>query len=253
VLLAVVKVPVEPTARLAAARLTGLAPADFDRRLVGVLPRILLTGATPEQADRLAPALEELGFAVLCFAPEAVPGDEDRVIAHRLEVAGGELVVEDAAGNRQRCPAGAVALLQRAVRVRHSSWKTKQVDRKLDIGKAILSGGLMLTRKVERTTVHHRESEEALLLVERADGAPDILIPERGMDYRFLGADMLPSSRANLERVWGRLRELAPQAAVDERMARPAFVSSLPLTAVDPVDLGLYLVSLSRTRQSAGP
>jgi hypothetical protein len=252
VLLAVVHVPADPGARLAAAKLTALAPADFDRRLVGVLPRILLNGVSPEAASELAPALEALGYLVVSFAPEAVPGDGDRIVAHRLDMRGGQLEVEDAAGHRHHCPEGAIALLQRGVRVQKSSWKTSQSERKLDLTKAVLSGGLLLTRKVERTTVHHRDSEEGLVLVERSDGDPDIIVPERGMDYRFLAAEMQPSSRANLEQVWRRLRELAPRAAVDERMARPAFVSSLPLTAVDPVDLGLYLVSLSRARLSAG-
>ena len=38
---------------------------------------------------------------------------------------------------------------------------------------------------------------------------PDIIIYERRIDYRFLGADMLPSSRGNLELVCARLRTLA--------------------------------------------
>jgi hypothetical protein len=31
-------------------------------------------------------------------------------------------------------------------------------------------------------------------------------------------------------------------------VAKPGFVSGLPLTASDPVDLALYLVTLARTR-----
>jgi hypothetical protein len=119
------------------------------------------------------------------------------------------------------------------------------------VGKAILSGGLIVTRKVERTTVHHRSTEQGLLLVERTDGSPDILIPERGTDYRSLGSDMSPSSRANLDLVWQGLQSFAPMAATDQRMARPSFVRGLPITAADPVDLGLFLVSLARARLGA--
>jgi hypothetical protein len=60
-----------------------------------------------------------------------------------------------------------------------------------------------------------------------------------------MGAEMQPSSRANLERLWAWLSRLAPPGALDERVARPGFVTGLPATAADPVDLALFLVALA--------
>lgn len=249
-LLAVTELPTDAGARVAAARLSGLALADFDRRLAGGLPRILLPAVDAETAAQLVPALEQLGYRAVCFTPETIPSDQDRIVARRLQFTAAGLEVEDAAGDRHHCPPGAVALLQRALRVEDSSWKSTHSERRLDVGKALLTGGLMLTRRVERTTVHHRSTEQGLLLVERADGLPDIVVRERGTDYRFLGDEMSPSSRANLDLLWRRLQAFAPQAPADERLSRPAFVGSLPLTAADPLDLGFFLVSLARARQA---
>ena len=249
-------IPAAPEARVEAARLTGLALADLNRRLAGILPRIILPGVPEDQAPTLVAGLEALGFAALSFAPAMVPGDADRIVAHKVHLGRDEIVFEDAQGNRHVCRAGSLSLLQRGSRSEKTSTTTTSSSRKLDVGRAILSGGVLLTRKVETKTVRTTETEEAFLLVARGQGAAagdDVIIHERRLDYRFLGAEMQPSSRANLELLWGKLRALAPQAATDERVARPGFVRSLPLTAADPVDLALYLVALARLKEGTGP
>jgi hypothetical protein len=139
-------------------------------------------------------------------------------------------------------------LIQRGVRMSTTSEKVVTNERKLDVGKAMLSGGLMLTSKVKKETVHTQENREAFLLVARNDGEPDAIIYERRIDYRFLGTDKQPSSFANLEKTLARLRALSPAVPVDDRLTRPGFVTGLPLVSADPVDLGLFLVSLARTR-----
>jgi hypothetical protein len=106
----------------------------------------------------------------------------------------------------------------------------------------------MLTSKVQKESVRTEEKREAFILLQRNDGQPDAIIYERRVDYRFLGADKQPASYANLERTLARLHALAPAASVDDRVAKPGFVSGLPLTASDPVDLALYLVTLAHTR-----
>jgi hypothetical protein len=132
------------------------------------------------------------------------------------------------------------------VTVEHETIKSS--ERKLDMGKAILTGGLALTSKVEKTTTKRQESRESMLLVQRSDGEPDLIVYERRLDYRFLGSDKQPASHANLELTLQRLRALAPGAPLDDRVARPGFVMGLPLTQADPLDLALFLVSLARTR-----
>jgi hypothetical protein len=64
---------------------------------------------------------------------------------------------------------------------------------------------------------------------------------------------MASSSHANLEAVAARLRALAPHAPFDDTVARPGYVTALPLGRTDAVDLGLHLVALSRTVLRAAP
>src|SRR5213075_3173191 len=101
---------------------------------------------------------------------KAVPGDGDRVLAARVEIdprAGGELRATDAQGRTHACPGAAIALLQWGVRVKTESATVKTSERRLAMGKALLTGGLMLTKKVEKTAVQVTETREPFLLVQR--------------------------------------------------------------------------------------
>ena len=247
-LLVIAKAPKDPLAWTRGARLAGLPPADFSRRLVGLLPRVLLAAAPADQVGALADGFESLGFAAFSCDSAAAPDDDDRLLVRGIEMQAGALVLLDGKSGRHACAGATVSLVQRGVRVTTTSETVKTNERRLDIGKALLSGGLMLTSKIQKQSVRTQESREAFLLLQRNDGEPDAIIYERRVDYRFLGADKQPASHANLERTLVRLRALAPAAPVDDRVAKPGFVSGLPLTSSDPVDLALYLVTLARTR-----
>ena len=248
-LIAVVRAPADGEARAAAARVTGLALADVNRRLAGVLPRVLTAAADPDQAQAMASALELAGFAPVVFDPALVPDDEQRLLPRQLRVESAGLVAVDDRGIEHPCPAAAIDLAQRGIRSTRSSMKVKTTERRLDIGRAVLSGGLMLTRKVDKTTVKTTGGDEGFVLIQRNDGAPDIMLYERRLDYRFLGAEMQPSSHANLQLLWDRLQPLVPAGGTDERVGRPGFISGLPATSADPLDLALHLVALARTRE----
>jgi hypothetical protein len=247
-LLVIANAPNDPLAQNQGARLAGLPPADFSRRLAGTLPRVLLSAAPVDQIESLVSGFESLGFAAFSCDPTAAPGDDDRLLVRGLEMEAGALAFLDGQDNRHPCVAAAVTLIQRGVRVNTTSETVTTNERRLDIGKAVLTGGLMLTSKVQKKSVRTEETREPFLLLQRNDGQPDAILYERRVDYRFLDAEKQPASHANLERTLARLRALAPTVPVDDRATRPGFVSGLPLTSCDPVDLALYLVTLARTR-----
>jgi hypothetical protein len=247
-LIAIARIPDDAQARTQAAQVTGLALADLNRRLAGTLPRVLFPGLPDDEAARIEAGLQALGFGVLAFDVAVVPGDSERVVARRIELVPGALVATDAQGNAHRCPAADIAVLQRGARVSATTETVKTSERQIAVGRAVLSGGLLLTKKVEKTAVKTTESTDFFLLVQRAGGEPDLMLYERRLDYRALGAEMQASSRANLELLWTRLRALAP-AAADDRVGRPGFVKGLPATSADPLDLAVYLVALARRRE----
>gem|GEM_PF-245462 len=236
-----------------AGRLTGLSAADLRARLAGTLPRVLHIEGDPERAAETARALEELGFSIITCDPRAAPGDQDRLQARGLRFLEGRLLITDPGGEEEDVPPSSLSLIQRGVRATTLTEVSKKTERRLDLTRAVLSGGLMLTKKVETKATKTTTSRDGFLLLHRADGERDVVIYERRIDYRFLGKELQPSSAGNFERLVARLRELAPRAAYDDRLNRPGFLSGLPVPSGAAVDVALWLVQLFHLRGLAAP
>jgi hypothetical protein len=249
--LLVIEAPADPALAARAAAVTRLAAADLRHRLQGTLPRVLLSSADGEQLATVAEQLEPLGFVTVVCDPRLAPTDAERVLARALRLQPDACVAIDGAGAEHECPWAALEAIQRGVRVSRQTTKEKKVERKFDATRAVLSSGLILTRKEEKEIVRTTEAFEPFALLQRRDGEPDVILYERRIDYRFLGGEMQPSSRANLEQTVRQLRAAAPSALYDDRVARPGFVGALPASsgATDPVDQGLFAVSLALRRR----
>jgi hypothetical protein len=246
-LIAIARAPVTPDALAGAARLAGITTNDVTRRLTGLLPRVLLPAVPAEQAENIRQGLETLGFVALACDAAAVPTDDDRIVARSVEFRDREVVFGDGR-NQYPCPAQALALIQRGMRSSMVAEKVHTAERRFDLGKAVLTGGLAMTSTARSTEHRQREHREAMLLLQRSDGEPDIALYERRIDYRFLGTNKAPASVVNLDLTLTQLRTVAPAAALDDRAMRPGFVTGLPLTSIDRLDLAFFLVSLARTR-----
>lgn len=244
--LAITRLPEDPASLARAAAITGLAPADTARLLTGTLPRVLLRGA-PEGV-RLAAELEAVGFGAFAAEPSAIPTDRDRLVARNLTFSPEGFVALDGRGQPQACPATAIAAFLRGVRQVESSETVKTTERKLDLGKALLTSGLMITKKVETTSERRTSSREPFLLVQRNDGQPAIMLYEQRLNYQGLGPSLQPSRTANFLALLERLRALAPTAPLDDRILRPGYLAGLPPLSADPADLALFLVTEARAR-----
>lgn len=243
---AVAQMPADPAAIQQAATIAGLALADASRLLAGTLPKVLVR--TTAEGERITKALEEAGFVALLGDESAILGDKDRVVARNLELSPEGLVAIDGRGQRFVCPSQTITAFLRGFRRFESTEITKTTKRKLDIGKALLSGGLMLTKKVETVSETTTSVKEAFLLIQCGSGLPEIVLYEHKVNYQCLGSGLQLSTLGNQAALLARLQALAPQVPVDDRLARPGFVAGQPLMAADPVDLAIYLVTLARAR-----
>jgi len=226
--------------------LLSLAPADVRMRLAGLRPRVFLRDADEERVEAAARLLRGFGWRVQAFEMSAVPSDADRVLARRWawDEADGRLRLWDAAGAEHEVRAAEVSLLQRALRWQRVETRTKTSERQVAPGRALLSGGLILTKKVERVTTQTEERHEAMLVVHRRS-SDDIVFYERALDYRGLGAALQPSSQANFVQLMGQLRARFPKASFDERALRPGTLGLHEGGGADPTDLALFLVALA--------
>jgi hypothetical protein len=243
---AVARIPADPAALQRAAAVTGLALADVSRLLAGTLPRILLRATT--EGGRIAAGLEAAGFVAFASEESEVVTDQQRIIARKLELSAEGMVAVDGREVRHECSAEAMSAFLRGLRLVETAEVTKTVERKLDLGKALLTSGLSVTKKVVTTSERTTAAKEPFLLIQRRDGRPDILLCEPRLNYQCLGPAIQPSTFGNFTALIARLRSLAPHAPLDDRITRPGFMAGLPLMSVDPVDLALFLVSRARAR-----
>jgi len=96
-------------------------------------------------------------------------------------------------------PPESIALLQRAIPSSVTSHAATTRERKLALGSAILTGSLKMTKRVERTATEPSQTREALLVIQRRDGGLEVVLSEQRLDYRFLGAELQPTSHDCLE------------------------------------------------------
>jgi hypothetical protein len=273
---AVAALPESASALVEAAALCGLTPMEARTRCAGLLPRVLVRQADEDEARRLAAGLTALGFRAFAADPRQVPGDAQRVVARdlewtgtpqggmardlewtgtpqggmarELEWTGTGLTVTDGRGERHDCPAGSIVLVQPGFRSSSQTERVKSTERKFSMGRALLSGGLSLTKTVVTVSDQVTSSREPFLLVTRTEGLPALILYESRLNYQGLGAALQPSRILNFRTVQERLRGLGP---MDDRTAQPAYLRGLPELGVDPVDLGLFLVRLAVTLPGA--
>lgn len=144
----------------------------------------------------------------------------------------------------------------RAVHRTRSESVEKNTSQKFDLGRAALSGGIMVTKKVTTTTKHASEDREPVLYVFRQNDGP-LLFEQSRTRYEGLGADLRPSQLENFAMLVRVLRERAPRAAYDERLLAPRPISdrlragahgAVSSSSADGVDLLAHLVAMAISR-----
>lgn len=243
---AVARVPPDPTALQQVAAVTGLAVADASRLVAGTLPRVLVR-ATGE-GERIVEALERIGYVAFLGEESSILSNKDRVVARNLELSPAGLVAVDGRGHRHECPFSAITTFLQGIRQVETSEIIKTTARKLDVGKALLTGGLSVTKKVETVSERTTSAKECFILVQCGSDRPEIMLYEHRFNYQCLGAAIQPSTRGNQVALLARLRALVPEASLDDRITRPGFLAGLPTMSVDPVDLAVFLVTAARSR-----
>jgi len=243
---AVASLPSDPAGVRRAADLAGIAVADASRLLAGTPPRVLVRAT--QDGVRIVEALEAAGFTAFAGEVASIQGDKDRVVARNLEWASDGFVAVDGRGQRHDCPAASIAAFLRGNRMMETSELVKTTERKLDLGKALLTSGLAITRKVETTSERRTSSREPFILVQRNDGRPGIMLYEGRLNYQGLGPALQHARSGNFAALLARLQALAPGVPVDDRITRPGFLAGLPVLSVDPTDLAVFLVSEARAR-----
>lgn len=203
----------------ALAEALGLTLLEARDRLHGEGPRVVAVVRNRAKADAAAKALAARGFDPL------IVGDEDRKNDGSETVSVGSFTLHpqsfEARTRRHGAiglPYHAISLLVLGLRVVRTTRTDVEPHRAVSLGRALATGGFVLTRRLETETTRVEEERTRFLRVFSL-GRPPLDLSEDSLDFLALGAAMQPTRAGNFALVVRELRERAGHAAFDDRLA----------------------------------
>jgi len=199
----------------------GVTAYEARPRLFGNGPAVVASFADPQRAADLVRKLNQRGFATLLLDATAVRSSSGHFVVRRFEFKKWSIHIESSDGQRSEILYDDVDLLLPCTNIVGISETKTVTERKLSIGKTILSGGLPMTSKVERQEEAASEVRARSLHL-YAGKRPSAIFSQNGMTFDGLGAAMKLSRELNFTHLTCELRRLCPGAVYDDRLLNQA-------------------------------
>lgn len=183
-----------------------------------------LTVAVFSEKDRAVGLLEKLqstGFKVSVLTSGEIETEGRALIVRRFSLGELELGVTTDKGDSLSMPFQKIDLILRGTAIARDVSTETVKNRSLSMGRAVLSGGMMITkttRDVREVTTEERQGFVNIY----AGNNPTLVFFENGLVYDSLGSAMRPSRAANFTYLVAELRRRCPDALYDERLLRRA-------------------------------
>lgn len=238
--------PPDDTSARALAEALAITPVEARGRLSvpGGGPAIAARRADSSAAEALVARLSAAGFPAFALDADRVETDIRRTVVRRFNFGASEVGVETRAGESRSVPYADFRFVARATGISSETTSKTVEGRQFSAGRALVSGGLMLTKAKSTTTRETQETWEGWLLIYPAD-APALVFRESGTLWDGLGAALQPTRQANFTQLctWVRARNAA--APFDDRLMRRAGQSQLLGPGLEPesnLDLALAIL-----------
>ncbi|HEV7558556.1 MAG TPA: hypothetical protein VGO00_23965 [Kofleriaceae bacterium] len=205
---------VDEEARALAADLGTIAYQERQKLIPG-LPAVALSTTDLDVAQKLVAKLQARRHRVqLCRASDVVTA-EAMVSLRRFDMTDAGLEA-----GTERLPWTEISVL---VHARHSH-ETEGVevvkDKKFNLGRALVTGGLVMRKTVTREIVARKSDSEHVLYLFRASGGTPWLLREQGTHYSALGAALTPTAPRNFAIAVDEFRRRATAARFDDSLLR---------------------------------
>lgn len=209
----------EETAEMAQALAGALGIMVFEarQRLIGGGPSVVASFADQQKARELGDKLNRSGIKAMIVDATKVRQRDCFVIVRRFEFAERGLKIETHTGQQETIPYPEMELLITGTSVVGYNETKTVVEKKFSLGKTLLSGGIPMTKKVERQEeVSSEESEQVLYLY--SHNRPAAIFSLNSLSYDGFGTEMKLSRNLNFAHLISQLRRHALGAAFDDRL-----------------------------------
>jgi hypothetical protein len=195
----------------------GVTPYEAALMLRAPMPVVVLRTEDKARALALLGRLRERGNdAVACDTATLVSSDAMTAV-RAFRFAEGALVVPGPNGVETRVPYAEIVAILRGWAIARTETVEKEKRSVISVSRAILTGGVVATKTIERDKTIRLEDRERVVYVFRRDGPPCLLRANHAR-YEGLGAELRPTALENEQTFVRVLRGHAPGAVVDERL-----------------------------------
>jgi hypothetical protein len=247
---------VEDEAPLLAADL-GLTAYEATVMLRAPMPVIVLRSKERARTLELLGKLRARSHDAVACDLDAVASTADMFCPKSFRFEVGDFIGV-AKGEERRLPLTEVFALVRATHTTRVEDTVTNHETKLSIGRAAMSGGLMMTKTKTTESKRVADEREAVLYVFRSDAQP-WLLQSMQLRYDGLGHEMRRSKIENFDVLQKTLRELAPSAPFDSRllavrasagMVVMAGTKQITASSATAIDLLAHIVAMALGRDT---
>ena len=252
--------PIEVEAAGLAADL-GVTAYEARLLIAGGVPAVVLTTPDRARAQAVLSGIEARGNQAIGCDDAEVARYADMVSVKRFELQAEGLAAEVRSGGTARLPYDDVLCGLRAVH-RHRLESTVETKvTKFSAGRAIATGGLMMTKGSVRESTSTTEGRDTVLYLFRRSGEMPWTVADTGVHYNGLGPDIAPTQAENFARFVTRLKSLCPTAVFDDRLLSAKRVpertiakqKSSATSSSDGVDLLAHFLARAIARHATPP
>lgn len=228
----------------------------LDKTMYEVLSRLRSPGNGPftvgvfadqERAMQMEAKLRSAGFSAVLLTEREIAAELSPLIVRKFVLSENDLAVATETGQSLSIPFRNVRLILRGTgTVRGTTTETVK-SRSVSLGRAVMSGGLMLTKTTKTVQEVAVEERTAFFNLYAGDN-PVLVFRENALVYDSLGPKLQPSRALNFTCLIAELRRRCPEAQYDERLlTRPAQIALLGPTLNPEEHLSVATALLAKT------
>ena len=195
----------------------GITVFEARQRMIGGGPAVVASFADPNQALALSSKLSQGGVASFVVDSAQLHGESGLFAVRRFELGASSLRIEVVGAERAEIGYDEIDLLLPGTRISGQTELKTVTERKLSLGRTLLSGGIPLSKTVSRQEEVITEERTRFLYL-FAGARLRFVFRQSGMSYDGLGAAMKMSQELNFSYLISELRRLSPKAAYDDRL-----------------------------------
>jgi len=203
--------------------------------------------ADQERAVQIGEKLRSAGFSSVVLTEGEIIAERSPLIVRKFGLGENALSIVTETGRSLSISFQDVRIILRGIGIVSGTATETVKNRSLNLGRAVLSGGLMIT-KTTKTEQEVATEERAAFSNLYAENTPAIVFRDNALLFDSLGPALRPSRALNFTYLIAELRRRSPHAQYDERLlTRPAQIALLGPTLNPEEHLSTATALLAKT------